>query len=31
MYYINHSSEIHKRIIKIVQKRLMDSLNEILI
>ena len=31
MYYINNSSEIHKRIIKIVQKRLMDSLNEILI
>jgi len=31
MYYINHSSEIHKRIIKIVQKRLMDSLNEIII
>jgi len=31
LYYINHSSEIHKRIIKIVQKRLMYSMNEILI
>lgn len=31
MYYINHSSEIHKRIIKIIHKRFEDSLNEILI
>ena len=30
IYYINHSSEIHKRIIKIIQKRFFDSLNEIL-
>tara|TARA_B100000767_G_scaffold68728_1_gene65299 strand:+ start:693 stop:1067 length:375 start_codon:yes stop_codon:yes gene_type:complete len=29
-YYINHSSEINKRIIKIIQKRFLDSLNEIL-
>ena len=28
---LENLSEIHKRIIKIVQKRLMDSLNEILI
>ena len=30
IYYINHSSEIHKRIIKIIYKRFFDSLNEIL-
>jgi len=30
IYYINHSSEIHKRIIKIIHKRFFDSLNEIL-
>ena len=30
-YYINHSSEINKRIIKIIQKRFLDSLNEVLI
>ena len=29
-YYINHSSEIHKRIIKIIHKRFFDSLKEIL-
>ena len=29
-YYINHSSEINKRIIKIIRKRFLDSLNEIL-
>ena len=30
IYYLNHSSEIHKRIIKIIQKRFLDSLNEVL-
>jgi len=30
IYYISCSSEIHKRIIKIIQKRFLDSLNEIL-
>ena len=31
IYYVNHSSEIHKRIIRIIQKRYQDSLDEILI
>lgn len=30
IYYLSSSSEIHKRIIKIIQKRFLDSLNEIL-
>ncbi len=30
IYYLSCSSEIHKRIIKIIQKRFLDSLNEIL-
>ena len=30
IYYLNHSSEIHKRIIKLIQKRFLDSLNEVL-
>ena len=30
IYYLSCSSEIHKRIIKIIQKRFLDSLNEVL-
>jgi len=30
IYYLSCSSKIHKRIIKIIQKRFLDSLNEIL-
>ena len=29
LYYMNYSSEINKRIIKIIQKRYQDSLNEL--